>query len=321
MPRAGSPDFPSGGPPGGTAGGAAPPAPVSIGEVAAPPFAVLPDPAGLFARRALRFATLAEGHELAPYLRFLGALAGAQHAAQAALPEPVLPPPAAIEQAYEHSMPPVSVGQVSLDAVFDATLAAFLDGLAGVDMPEPSRRAVAGLRLTAPDSVRAMAETVLLGAMPGDAIAGHVLLAAALQVHFARLAARLEARRLTRVADAACPACGSSPGVSMVVGWPGAAGSRFCVCAVCATAWHVVRIKCLLCGADGQIAYHGIEGGRDTVKGETCEDCHGYVKILHQHKEPAVDPVADDVATLGLDLLLRDAGYARGGANPFLIGY
>jgi hypothetical protein len=50
------------------------------------------------------------------------------------------------------------------------------------------------------------------------------------------------------------------------------------------------------------------------------ESCHGYVKILHQHKEPMLDPVADDVATLALDLLLRDLGYRRGAVDPFLLG-
>jgi FdhE protein len=29
----------------------------------------------------------------------------------------------------------------------------------------------------------------------------------------------------------------------------------------------------------------------------------------------------DDVASLGLDLLVREAGFRRGAANPFLLGY
>ena len=57
------------------------------------------------------------------------------------------------------------------------------------------------------------------------------------------------------------------------------------------------------------------------MQAETCEECHGYVKILHQRKYPQLDPVADDVATLGLDLLVREAGYRRGAINPYLLGY
>ena len=45
------------------------------------------------------------------------------------------------------------------------------------------------------------------------------------------------------------------------------------------------------------------------------------MKILQQQKDPGLDPVADDVATLGLDLLVRETGYRRGAVNPFLIGY
>ena len=49
--------------------------------------------------------------------------------------------------------------------------------------------------------------------------------------------------------------------------------------------------------------------------------CRGYVKILHQHMDPALDPIADDVATLGLDVLVREAGFHRGACNSFLLGY
>ena len=32
-------------------------------------------------------------------------------------------------------------------------------------------------------------------------------------------------------------------------------------------------------------------------------------------------PFADDVATLALDMLVREGGYRRGSVNPFLLGY
>lgn len=57
------------------------------------------------------------------------------------------------------------------------------------------------------------------------------------------------------------------------------------------------------------------------VKAETCDNCHGYVKVLYQTKDSGLEPLADDVASLGLDLLVREGGYRRGSFNPFLIGY
>jgi FdhE protein len=37
------------------------------------------------------------------------------------------------------------------------------------------------------------------------------------------------------------------------------------------------------------------------VRAETCEQCHGHRKILYQEKDPSVEPVADDLASLNLD--------------------
>ena len=45
------------------------------------------------------------------------------------------------------------------------------------------------------------------------------------------------------------------------------------------------------------------------------------MKILYQAKEPQVDPIADDVASLGLDMLVRETGVRRAGVNIFLSGY
>jgi FdhE protein len=39
-----------------------------------------------------------------------------------------------------------------------------------------------------------------------------------------------------------------------------------------------------------------------------------------QEKAPSVDPVADDLATLALDLLVDEAGYSRSGPNLLLLG-
>ena len=295
--------------------------PIPIGEVAAPPFVRLPDPRTLFATRSLRFRTLAEGHQLGPYLLFLAALSECQHRIQKDLPEPELPAPDARARACEHAMPPLDRNRFTADAALDATLDRLLALAATIDMPDAAREAldhVCGADAAARD---AMVRAVLADAIPVETLADHVYVAAALQVHFARLAARLDADALVPIGNGVCPACGGAPVATTIVGWQGAHGTRFCTCSLCATQWHVVRIKCVLCDSTAGIAYQEVDGGSDSVKAETCESCHGYVKILHQHKNPQLEPVADDIATLGLDLLLREDGYRRGAVNPFLLGY
>lgn len=312
MPRDGSPALPQ---------GVTPAEPMSIGQVANPPFAILPKPGQLFLKRADRFATLAPGHELQPYLEFLAKLARAQHDVQSGLPQPNLPSADRLATARANAMPPLSLGQVALDETADHTLVAILDLLQPQDLNDTSKTAVETLRGASAEFRRLAMRAVLLDEVPSDAIAAHVLAAAAVQVHFACMAAQLDVDSLQSVADAACPVCGGGPVSSMVVGWEGSHGTRFCTCSICATHWHVPRIRCVPCGTEKGIAYHSIEGGDETVMGETCESCRAYVKMLHQFKNTVLDPVADDVASLGLDLTLTREGFERASVNPFLIGY
>ncbi|HTI85295.1 MAG TPA: formate dehydrogenase accessory protein FdhE [Alphaproteobacteria bacterium] len=292
-----------------------------IGEVASPPFARLPEPSTLFTERAERFQALAAGHGLAAYLLFLADVARVQARTLADAPEPTWPEADAIERSYGFGMPPLDRNAFVLDNAFTALLSRVIAGLGEVVMPELARAALGRLQATDMLGRAVMVHNVLTDAIPADSFAEHAMVAAALQVHFARLAARLAPKRLRPVGDGACPACGGPPVTSVVVGWQGAHGTRFCVCSLCATLWNYVRIKCTLCGTTKGIAYQGIDGDAGTIKAETCESCRAYVKILHQHTDPALDPVADDVASLGLDLLLRDAGLRRGAVNPFLFGY
>lgn len=293
----------------------------SIGEVATPVFVRLPEPLQLFDTRAARFRYLAEGHDLKPYLLFLAGISDAQHRAQQALPAPDLPDADTLKRAREFGMPALDRARFAPDQIFEQTLERVLAEAAGMDMPEAAASALVRLRSADEAACAEMARSVLAYAIPMESLAEHLYVAAALQVHFARIAAQLDAESLVPVGDGACPVCGGPPATSMVVGWQGAYGSRYCGCALCGTLWNHVRIKCALCGSTAGISYQEVEGGAGTVKAETCKSCSGYVKILHQHKDPGVDVIADDVASLGLDLLVRETGFKRGGANPFLVGH
>jgi len=218
-------------------------------------------------------------------------------------------------------MPPLDRNRFTADAAFEATLNRLLAGAEDCAMPDASRAALQRLRSADGLALAEMARSVLADSIPVEAMAEHVFVAAALQVHFARLAAQLDAARLVPVGDGVCPVCGGPPVSSMVVGWRGAHGTRFCACSLCATMWNYVRIKCTVCGSTKGIGYHELDGGGSTVKAETCSECGSYVKILYQVNDPSLDPVADDVATLGLDLLVRESGLRRAGVNHFLLGY
>jgi len=294
--------------------------PVPIGEVSAPPFARVPDPLELFVARTHRLRALASGHELAPYLLFLSRLTEAQYRIQDDLPEPEMPPADAIARSRDFGMPPLDRNKFTTDTAFDETFERLLTLGREIEMPSAAQAALA--RVAAQDAAArdGMIRALLADSVSVEAMAEHVFVAAALQVHFARLASRLDAKQLVPVGVGACPACGGPPVSSMVVGWRGAHGTRFCGCALCGTLWNVVRVKCTLCDSTKGISYQEVDGAPN-VKAETCEECHGYVKVLQQQKDPDVEPLADDVASLGLDLLVREKGYRRGAFNPFMLGY
>lgn len=118
-----------------------------------------------------------------------------------------------------------------------------------------------------------------------------------------------------------CPACGGRPVASMVTENIGAEGARYCACATCQTLWNEVRVKCTCCGSTKGITYRAVETEDATIKAECCRECGQWVKILYQNKNPTLEVVADDVASLGLDLMMRDTEWRRGGFDPFLAGF
>ncbi len=80
----------------------------------------------------------------------------------------------------------------------------------------------------------------------------------------------------------------------------------------------MVRVKCTHCDSTSGIGYQQIEGQPDWAKAESCDECHTYRKIFYQSRQFDVEPFADDLATLALDLLMNEAGYMRPVPHPFL---
>jgi FdhE protein len=285
-----------------------------IGQVSDPDFVFLPNPSAMFARRAARLRALAEDHPLAPFLTFLAGIVDVQAASVAALPPVTLPPANRLSQRLEHGMPALAADSLAEGRDFIDTLAFVAGSASAADAPDAAEQArLRLLRLPVPERL-ALAEDVLKGSYHVEQLAETLYVAAALQVHLARLASRLDASRLKPVGDGVCPACGGGAVASMIV----ASRARYCCCALCGTLWNHVRIKCTACAATTGIAYYAIEGGSQDSTVETCKTCQTYIKHMHQQRNAAIDFLADDLATFALDSLARDSGFRRATPNPFL---
>lgn len=297
------------------------PDPSMIGGVPKAPFAFLPEPVRLFQTRARRFAFLAETSRLAPYLGFLGKLSTLQARLSATLPPVESVDADTVRIAASGAMPPIDRARLAADRPLGETLAALCDGAGEIDMPEQARLALDAVRAADEGDRLWLMGNILSDAIPDDSAAAHLFAGAAVQVHLARLAARLDADALVPVRSGVCPACGGRPVTSSITGAMGIENLRYATCSCCATRWNEVRIKCLCCGSTKGVSYRSVETVDATVKAEVCSECNHWVKILHEGKNPTLDPVADDVGSLGLDVLMKETGIVRGGVNIYLAGY
>jgi FdhE protein len=289
--------------------------PSGAGELSEIPHLRLPDARLLFHRRAERFAALAAGHTLQEYLELLAMLATAQRAAIETL-QPALPSALTRER-------PLDAATFRRGPEWLAALTVILDELSATEVPEESRTALDLLATLPPPELEALADRVLANAVAGADLAAAAFVAAALQVYFTGLAAQLAPAAAPRVRDG-CPVCGSLPVSGIVLGDD---KLRYLVCSVCAAQWHHTRVQCTACHEGKGLTYFELTGERAAaarippgyVKAEACPACKAYTKLFYVEKAPALEPFADDVATLALDLLMAEEGWARHGVNLFLI--
>ncbi|MDB6088849.1 MAG: formate dehydrogenase accessory protein FdhE [Gammaproteobacteria bacterium] len=297
----------------------------------------LPDPANLFARRAERLRELGRNHVIGDYLRLMATVSDAQQAALDALS--LLPPPSGqaageveqrMAQARTHAMPPLQAAGWPRDNRWRTILNELCDAVTvSAGSPDAVRAACTRVRERPAAHLEEQANLLLADGTEGVDAEAAPFITAALQVYWVHLATSLTldaARDLALEHHSAvpvdvsgvCPVCGTLPVASVVRADKQYQGYRYLHCALCSTEWHLVRVKCSHCLSTEGIAYQGIEGGSEAIRAECCEHCHTYRKILYQEKDMEIEPVADDLGSLALDLLMAEEGYHRGSGNPLL---
>jgi FdhE protein len=106
-----------------------------------------------------------------------------------------------------------------------------------------------------------------------------------------------------------CPTCGSWP---LLGEYRGLEQARVLRCGLCATEWPIDRLVCPFCGSRDHkdLGYLHVEGD-EHIRAATCERCLGYVKTLATLGPiPAIELAVHDLATIHLDLIAVERGYA-----------
>jgi FdhE protein len=281
----------------------------------------LPQRTEVFMARAKRLRALAtEGHLIRDYLLLMADLADAQHEAIAQLRWPQVTPLAPCADASLQSASAGAAHSSSRDSAWRDVLEFLLSRLE-VAHSTHDQIAATCARLRTLDGASLEREADLLLTAGGEAFdnLSAPLIAAALQVIWTDAASRLTPSQVPYPdAPGICPVCGTHALASVVRAGGAEDGYRYLACGLCATQTHVVRVKCTHCDSTKGIAYQMIEGQSDWAKAESCDECRTYRKIFYQSRQLEVEPFADDLATLALDLLMNDAGYLRPVPHPWL---
>ncbi|QRX82589.1 formate dehydrogenase accessory protein FdhE [Glaciimonas sp. PAMC28666] len=314
----------------------------------------LPPSDGVFKARAARLRKLAANEiagtpvstELSGYLLLMADVVEAQDAVFASLTDAdaALPDQNMLEMARQHAMPPLPLAGAR-PLAWHAIFARLLTSLAPSAKSRPQLVPVlAALQALDTASLDTFADAVLNQRIEEVDPAHAPFIAAALQILWTHRASKLMLQDVPTLETAAlCPVCGSHPVASVVRIGGQSQGYRYLHCELCASEWHMVRVKCSHCEKNANIAYQGLRS-RDTemdaeidakkvsaplkankandaqkvIRAETCDDCHTYRKIVNQEHDYEVEPLADDLASLMLDVLVTEAGYNRASMNPLL---
>ena len=282
-----------------------------------------PERTCVFSARAQRLRQLAEagapGHAIGDYLRLMAVMADAQQLVLGSF-EAAAPTAHQLARAATHRMPVIHASSWPRAPYWREVVTQLCGAVAAArDAPAGVRATCEQLQSAPAPALETQADALLGGRTEAVDVGGAPFLMAALQVYWVTLASRLLPDQVPGLeVPGLCPACGTLPVASIVRAEARSEGYRFLHCALCATEWHLVRITCSHCQSTANIAYHSIEGDSGAVRAESCDQCHTYRKILYQEKDTNVDPVADDLGSLALDLLMSEAGYHRGSGNPLL---
>jgi len=287
-----------------------------------PPFLHLP-PANLFELRAARLEQLAEGNALGEYLKLVARLCRIQ---QQLVDNPPAGMPVAEERqrlCISHGLPPLAADSLVREGPWLVWLQDLLEHF-NAQASGPVEEALQVLRSSEDSQRKGWGIALLAGQYDAVPAALVPFIGAALQAAWSSWLLALPAPEL-KPADslAQCPACGSPAMAGVVRNRGKHNGLRYLACSLCACEWHVVRVKCVYCESSKDLRYTSLDDdrhapGKAPLRAECCPECESYLKQNYLENDAAAEPLADDLASLALDIRLDEEGFHRLAPNLML---
>ena len=282
----------------------------------APPL-LFSNPKNLYQRRATRLRELAQDHPLADYLLFAAAIADAQLVLLESMPIPQDPRLQALS-GEQLANKPLDVKNWLRDPIWRKLLTALLEKL------KPSANdqiftTIEWLEKAADSELEELADNILAQEFATISSDKAVFVWAALSLYWLQLVQQIphNAKQESTENLHCCPVCNTAPTASLVH-FGSQQGLRYLHCALCESEWNMVRSQCSNCGQNKELDYWSIDDYMAAIRSESCGSCKSYLKIMFQEKEPKVEVIADDLASLFLDMEMEEKGFMKSGLNPFI---
>ena len=276
------------------------------------PAVLFANPKNLYQRRAKRLRDLAQNHPLSDYLLFAADIVESQ---LSTLEKNPLPP-----QQFEqlNDIEPLNAKTFKRNSIWREYLTEILYEI----KPKANEQVASTIEFLEKASsaeLEEMANKLLAQEFNLVSSDKAVFIWAALSLYWLQAAQQIPHN--SRVENAEnfhhCPVCGSLP-VASIVQIGTSQGLRYLHCNLCESEWNLVRAQCTNCNSHDKLEMWSLDEELALVRAETCGSCESYLKIMFQEKDPHVEPVADDLASIFLDIEMEEKGFARSGLNPFV---
>lgn len=270
------------------------------------------NPKNLYQRRIKRLKQLAKNHPFADYLDFVANIVTAQLTLLEQIPVPK------DSQCLNHTHTPLHIKQWKRHPIWQEILTALLAQIKPT-ASETVLTTIDWLEKAAESELESLADQLLAQEFSTISSDKAIFIWAALSLYWLQLTQHLPKTAQMESAEDLhlCPVCQSAPTAS-VIHFGAEQGLRYLHCSLCESEWYLVRSKCSNCDQTGKLDYWSIDQEFAPVRAESCGDCHSYLKAMYQEKDPHVEPIADDLASIFLDIELEEKGFSRSGVNPFL---
>lgn len=281
------------------------------------PQLVVPSAKHIFAERASRLEYLAKDSEMKVWLEFCAMLAKAQ----SDVIDGINVAPAQdslITESLKNHIPPLSISTWKMNEEWNTVYQKFIEQLSTNKLPQKATEFIAAFSKLSADE-QAVQVIAFLNADEASVRPEYApFIGAALQLIWTKRAEQLAAyTEFYKGESSLCPVCGSHP-IASVIRTGDRDANRFMACSLCASEWYGPRARCTNCETPIEVSILG-ESQEDSVQGECCDECHGYLKLMLQSKDPMMEVMADDLATIGLDIALSNEGFQRTGRNMYFL--